>query len=327
MSRHSHFYFALILLLSFLSLCALQAADKSSSFFKYATPLQTPPVSSPALAELRFTDEMYESLREDFADLRIVSRQERGVVPAKVAPAFITRQDSSALSRRNYLPSENPPPDLAERYAGNSILAFRAGRAPVSRVDLARGSSMPRCGYMLLGRSSVHAAGSEWRLLARGTVEGSGEQRMTEEMKISFPEARCRFYAFVFDDAEAARHCSVAGVLGPDYSVYFQLRPNDSYNLLCGYPGAPPVAAFSTIAVDRLLQAEEAPLSVRVGSLVPNEHWRGTSLKKFAFSRSFLIPLSVVAALVVLLLVFVVVVSVVNRKRPVKLEPRPRFFK
>ena len=60
------------LCLSFAAFVAPAATDNSLSLFQYATPLEFAPVSASQLAELRLSKPMFNALRRDFADLRVV---------------------------------------------------------------------------------------------------------------------------------------------------------------------------------------------------------------------------------------------------------------
>ena len=294
------------------------ASDNSLSLFQYATPLEVPLASLPQLAELRLSKPMYNALRNDFADLRVVQRSNNGVVPVRIVR--LGPPDHALVSRSLSFLAEIPA-DLSYRYPRSGIVLVDTGRVPLTDVRVSLERSVSGDAYMFLGRGGAHAAGTEWRLLKHLRIEES-----LPRLDISFEESSFMQYALVADHGKRTQF-RIDSVSGPDYYAYFEIQPGERYTLLCGYPDALPVSGFNTEAIDCRLDKGETPVQVTVSSLVENEMWSGTSLKGFALQCSFLIPLAVVAGLVFILLVFVVVYTLVNRKRPVKTGFLPRFYK
>lgn len=304
--------------LSFAAFIQVVASDKSLTLFQYATPLELAPVAAPQLAELRLSNPMYNALRSDFADLRVVKNSNYGLVPVKVVRLG---PPDHALVSPPFTMLEEIPVDLSYRYPQSAIVLLETGRVPLVGVRVALEKSVSAGDYMFLGRGGAHAAGTEWRLLKHLRVE-EGVSRLD----IAFKESSFMQYALVADHGTKSDF-RIDSVSGPAYYAYFELQPDESYTLLCGYPDALPVLGFNIDAIDRHLNMGESAVEVRVPSLVENKMWKGNSLKGFAFQRSFLIPLAVVTALIFILCVFVIAFTIANRKRPITPGSLPRFFK
>ncbi|MFO7936940.1 MAG: hypothetical protein R6V06_04950 [Kiritimatiellia bacterium] len=313
------------LFFSLASVCA--AVDRSFSLFRYATPLEIPPVESPQLADLRLTEEMYGVLRDDFADLRIIMDSDRGAVPVKIIPEGDMQGRDRFLIRRGFTPEDSVPEDILSRYTDSSFLCFKTESVPLNAVKISFSGVLTDCGFIFIGEETGCNAEAEWKLLIRGVLKAATEHEGAGRITVRFPESRYGRFVFVLDDAGAAEKFAIKDVYGPDYHVYFRILPGENYTLLCGYPEAPPLSVFNTSAIDRLLAEKDKRVDVRVSALKDNQFREGTSLKDFAFQRSFLIPLVVVAVLIVLFFMFVIVYSIVNRRRSVKSRPLPRFFK
>lgn len=303
------------------------AGDNSLSLFQYATPLEISAVYSPQLAELPLTEEMYSNLRSDFADLRIVQNSDNGVVPVRILKSRGGAEDEVEVAARDVISLEQIPADLKNRFPENHILLFQTGRFPLSSIQLSSEYKGFHSDYLLLGRSSIHVAGSEWRLLARGNLSNADEGGSLKTMHISFEESNFPQYAIVLNPGISGGQCVVDMAWGPDYHAYFEIAPDENYTLLNGYPDASPVSSFNTEGVDRLLEKGERPVQVHADSLLQNKAWRGETLRGLAMRRMFLLPLVVVAALVLISVVFVIVFAIINRKGPIKSRPRPRFYK
>ncbi|MDA3923487.1 MAG: hypothetical protein PF904_02165 [Kiritimatiellae bacterium] len=299
------------------------AREDTLSFFQYATPIELPSVNTLKLAELILTEPMYNTLRYDLADLRIVQNSNNGAVPVKIMRMKGSQDSEDILASRDFTRLVEIPSVLNKRYSGNFVLLFEAGRFPLSQINLSLNGDGFHSEYLLLGQSSTHAAGSGWRLLTRGTLSRSGGGK--QSAKITFSETSSSQYAVVLDEGITERLCAIESVSGPQYCVCFQIVPGESYTLLSGYPDASPDSGGNSVAIDRIIEKGIKSVSVTIGALSENPDWEQLGFASMFKGKMFILPVAVAVGLILALLVFVFIYSFVNRSRPVKINKRPRF--
>lgn len=317
---------AALLFLCFLTTSSVvEAREDTLSYFQYATPIELPLLNAPQLIELKLSAQIYNSVRPDFADLRIVQSSNHGLVPVKIAPNVMYPGGGAVLLNRSFSILEDGAADLKGSYPGSRIITVQTEGVPVTQFGL-RFDTACTFQYMLLGRSSTNPTGAEWQLLARSSVSSnSNDSAQGERLVFSFPESLYSVYAIVIDGLLPSASFIVESSVGPEYCAYFQALPGQSYILLTGYPEAPPISGLNTDTLAALLAKGEIPLTASATPLIDNPGWRERGMWARMKNKMFLLPVAIAAALMLLLLLFVIVYSFANRKKPLKLQPRPRF--
>jgi len=233
--------------------------------------------------------------------------------------------EKDVVVSHKFTPVSEPPVELKKRFSGRELIMFESSRAPLNAIKLSSEGGWFKSGYTLLGRvGGRNDAGAEWRVLSRGTIfDLKYEKLIHEDLEIEFDEFRSSLYALVFEENVPLWNGSVAAVYGPVYHAYFQILPGYSYTLLSNHPDAAPVAGFNTSNLELLLLKGVAPVKARVGTLLENKSWKKRGWGYFTKDKMFVLPVAVVAALIIALLLFVMIGSIGNRKKPFKIAPRP----
>ena len=233
--------------------------------------------------------------------------------------------EKNVIVSHKFTPVSEPPLELKKRFSGRKIIMFESGKAPLNTIKLSSESGWFKSGYTLLGRVGArNDAGAEWRVLSRGTIlDLKYEKLIREDLEIKFDEFRSALYALVFEENAPLWNGSVAAVYGPVYHAYFQVLPGRSYTLLSNHPDATPVAEFNTSNLELLLSKGVVPVNARVGNLLDNKSWKKRGWGYFTKDKMFVLPVVVVVALIIALLLFVMIGSITNRKKPLKMAPRP----
>lgn len=312
------------------AVCGINSAtaEKSAALFRYAAELRVPDIDSTQLAELTLTARMHAVLRNDFADLRIIENRNDGAVPVRISQKTEPLIKVPLLVERDFTLASDVPAELVARYADSSFISFQTCPVPLSRVYLDVEPDGSPCNYIFMAKGVEHAAGAEWRLIARGKLTAPVDGMQPDgAVLIDFPESRSEQYTFVFDQTDFATYCKVISVSGAEYAAYFKIEPDSDYTLLCGYSSISSVSGFAAAELDRLISSDQAPIGVTVGELVENCRWNIHTIKSLVFQRAFLVPLSVAAVLITALLIFFALYSLSHRKRPFKMRNQPRFFK
>jgi len=319
---------AVLLVLQFsAAVPSVDAREDTRSLFQFSTPIDLPAVTTPQLAELQLTASVYNSVRDDFADFRIVQNSNSGVVPVIISKRILRPADAAALVEREFTILDAVAYDLKTRYADSHIITIQTGRMPITQFGL-RADTAHGYQYMLLGRGGINATGAEWNLLVHSELSADSDGAVRgERVDFDFPESCYSIYAIVVDSIAPGGHFSVESVRGPEYCGYFQAQPGESYSLLNGYPDASPLVGFNTSELTRMLEKGVTPVSARANPLIENPEWRGRSFWVRAKDKMFILPVAVVALLILALLVFLMIYAFVNRQKPLKLQPRPRFQK
>lgn len=316
---------AALSVLASLSVASASVLEDGCTYFQYATPVEIAPLNTPQLAELQLTEPIYNSVRADFGDLRIVQRSNQGAVPVIIAKKMARPGDSDALVQREFTIQEGASADLKARYAGSRIITVQTLRMPLSQFGL-RAEPATDFQYMLLGCRGVNVTGAEWKLLTRGEIRSNSENILRDEpLRLNFPESSYSTYAIVVDSVATGAFFRVESVYGPEYCAYFQALPGQSYILLTGYPEASGMAGSNAVALNRLLEKGGAPVTARASPLTENPEWRQRGFWSLTKDKMFLLPVAVVVVLVAVLLLFVIIGRFVNRQRAVTVQPRPRF--
>ena len=326
MKKSTHFsstIAAVFMLFLFAVASCADAREDTISCFQYSTSIELPSINSPQLAELQLTEQIYSVIRDDFADFRIVQNSNNGAVPVKIVKRKGRNGVVPALVKRKFTTLNTVFRDLEKRYANSHIIILQTGRMPITRFDVLADPAND-FQYMLLGRSGVHAAGAEWKLLDRSGISANSDDNIREErVGFTFAESRYLIYAFIVNSLSTESGFSIESAYGTEYCAYFQVLPGHSYTLLTGYQDASSLSRVNTVALNRIMAKGGEPLIARVGSLVENSKWskRGALTK----DKMFILPVAVVTFLVTVLLLFFAIYSFVNRQKPIELESRPRF--
>lgn len=316
---------ALLLLCCFTPVFVVEAREDTLSYFQYATLIELPPINTPQLAELRLDDQIYSSVRTDFADFRIVQNSNQGLVPVKIAHSLLHPGGDAALVNRDFAVLEDAAYDLKVSYAESRIITVQTGRMPITQFGL-RSDTTGAFQYMLLGQSSANPTGAEWQLLTRNKVSSNSNTNAHGELvTLSFPESSYSIYAIVVDGLSTSDSFKVESASGPEYCAYFQAQPGQSYTLLTGYPEATSISGLNSDMLAALLEKGVAPVRASATPLTDNPAWRERGLWARTRNKMFLLPVAIAAALMAILLLFVIVYSFVYRKKPLKLQSRPRF--
>gem|GEM_PF-5961832 len=318
---------ALSLFCSLAAISVVEAREDTLAYFQYATLIELPLINAPQLAELKLSDQIYSSVRADFADLRIIQNSNHGLVSVKIAPSVVRPGGDAILVDRSFDILKDAASDLKVSYAGSRIITMQTERMPITQFGL-RVDTACAFQYMLLGQSSTNPTGAEWQLLARNKVGSTPSTNVRgERVVLSFPVSSYSIYAIVVEGFSPSMAFTVESAAGPEYCAYFQAQPSQSYTLLTGYPEAPPISGLNTDALAVLLAKGGTPVVASASPLTDNPAWRERGLWARTSNKMFLLPVAIASALMLILLLFVVVYSFVYRKKPLKLQARPRFQK